>query len=368
VGAAADVIVVGGGAIGAACARELARTGRHVRVLEPDRERGQAWRASAGMLAPQIEANEGDPLFELALAGRELYPDLALALVDSTGIDVGLWREGIANVALTESDAVRLRSKVAWQRQQGHLSDWLDPAEVHARWPMLGETHGALWAPREGALDPQKLVEALRADAARAGAQVVHDEAVALDLEGDRVSGVIGRRERHSAEQVVLAAGAWSGTLDGLPRPVSVVPVRGQMAALPWPAGVERGIFYARGCYILPRGDELVCGSTMECAGFDPSITAGGITAVLEGAAALCPALGGVAPTRSWAGLRPMTPDGLPIIGAEPRLGGLWYATGHGRNGILLAGITALMLRLLMSGQTPTEDLSPVRPDRFWDW
>src|SRR5262249_48211266 len=145
-----DVVIVGAGVVGAACARELARSGWRVRVLDPDTDRGQAWRAAAGMLAPQIEAREGDALFELGLAGRELYVELAPQLRESTGIDVGLWREGIANVALEESDVGGLRSKVAWQRQQGHLCDWLDPSEVKQRWPWIGPTHGALWAAQEG--------------------------------------------------------------------------------------------------------------------------------------------------------------------------------------------------------------------------
>jgi glycine oxidase len=364
----ADVTIVGGGAIGAACARELARSGRSVQVLDSDLSRGQAWRAAAGMLAPQIEAQEGDAIFELALAGRELYVNLAQTLAETTGIDIGLWRDGIVHVALDEPDVVRLRDKVAWQRQQGHLCDWLEPTEVRTRWPWMGRTLGALWAPREGALDPIQLVQALRADAALAGARLVQDEAVGIEVRGDRVVAVSGRRGRYPAEHVVIAAGAWSATIAGLPRPVSVVPVRGQIAALPWPTGVERAIVYTKDCYVMPRGAEAICGSTMECAGFDPTVTPEGLARIRAAASAICPPLATKEVARSWAGLRPMTPDGLPILGAEPRLRGLWYSTGHGRNGILLAGISALMLRLLLSGQTPTEDLSALRPDRFWSW
>ena len=228
-----DVIVVGGGAIGAACARELAQAGWHVRVLDPEGDRGQAWRAAAGMLAPQIEAREGDALFELGLAGRDLYAELAPALEESTGINVGLWCEGIANVALREADVAVLRAKVAWQRQQGHLCDWLDAAEVKAHWPWIGQTYGALWAAQEGALDPQALVRALRADAARHGAELIRDEAVGLEIRGDRVIAVEGRAQRHPADQVVLAAGAWSGTLAGLPRPLSVEPIAAKWSPSP---------------------------------------------------------------------------------------------------------------------------------------
>ena len=140
------------------------------------------------------------------------------------------------------------------------------------------------------------------------------------------------------------------------------------MAAFPWPPGARRAIVYGRGGYLVARGDEAIAGSTMEYAGFDPHITSAGVARVFASAAALCPALSGAEARRTWAGLRPMTPDGLPIIGAEPRLQGLWYATGHGRNGILLAGLTGLLMRQLLEGETPDEDLEPFAPDRFWKW
>ena len=363
-----DVIVVGGGPVGAACARELSLAGRRVLVLEPGGEMGQAWHAAAGMLAPQIEANDDDPLLELGLAGRELYSPLAEQLRESTGIDLGLWREGIACVAANEAEAAALRSRCGWQRQHGHLTDWLDAEEVKARWPWLGPTAGALWAAREGALEPSKLVAALLADAARLGAVLLRDSAVALEQRGDRVVGVVGQSARYAAADVVLAAGAWSGALEGLPRPVAVAPVRGQMAALPWPEGARRAIVYGHGCYIMARGDEAIVGSTMEYAGFRSEVTAPGIARIFSGVTALCPRLTPSAATRRWAGLRPVTPDGLPLIGAEPRLPGLWYATGHGRNGILLAGITGVIIRQLVTGEATVEAIDAFAPGRFWSW
>ncbi len=363
-----DVAIVGGGPIGAACARELALAGLRVVVVEQGGDRGQAWRAAAGMLAPQIESDADDPTLELGLAGRELYPSLAAALRETTGVDIGLWREGIAWVAATEAEAGDLKSRVAWQRQRAQLSDWLDADEVETRWPWLGPTAGALWAPHEGAVDPEKLVRALLADATRAGALVVDDTAISVDQRGDRVTGLIGRNGRYEAGEVVLAAGAWSGMIEGIPRPVTVVPVRGQMAALPWPAAARPAIVYGRGCYMLARGSEAIVGSTMEYVGFHPVVTSAGLARIFACAAALCPALDRANVHRTWAGLRPVTPDGLPIIGAEPRLQGLWYATGHGRNGILLAGITGLIVRQLLTGELPDEDMRAFSPARFWRW
>ncbi|MBA3495943.1 MAG: glycine oxidase ThiO [Gemmatimonadales bacterium] len=363
-----DVIVVGGGPIGAACARELALAGRAVLVLEPGGDIGQGWRAAAGMLAPQIEGHGDTPLLQLGLAGRELYSPLAAALRETTGLDIGLWREGIASAAADESEAAELRSEVAWQRQHGHLSDWLDAEEVAARWPWLGPTHGALWAAREGALEPEKLVAALLADARRLGATVRQDTAVAVDRRADRVVGVLGRGDRYAAADVVLAAGAWSGSVEGVPRPMAVAPVRGQMVALPWPEGTRRGIVYGYGCYLVARGDEAIAGSTMEYVGFRPETTSVGLARIQDGITALCPALASAAVTRTWAGLRPVTPDGMPIIGAEPRLPGLWYATGHGRNGILLAGITGVIVGQLLAGEPTVEEIDACAPTRFWSW
>jgi glycine oxidase len=339
-----------------------------VLALEAGGEQGQAWRAAAGMLAAQIEARPDDPLLKLGVAARELYRSLAAALKETTNVDIGLWQEGIASVAADEAQAAELRARVVWQRQQGMLSDWLDADEVQVRWPWLCPTRGALWAPREGALEPEKLVRALLADAQRLGVVVTEDRATALERRGNRVVGVVGQRGWYSAADVVLAAGAWSGLLDGLPRPLSVSPVRGQMAALPWPVGAQRAIIYGRDCYVVARGDEAIAGSTMEYAGFRSEVTAEGRASIAASLAALSHQLDGAAIRRTWAGLRPMTPDGLPILGPEPRLAGLWYATGHGRHGILLAGLTGLLVRQLLGGEPPAEDLTAFGPDRFWRW
>lgn len=363
-----DVVIVGGGPVGAACARELARAGRRVLLLEPGGDSGQGWRAAAGMLAPQIEARQDDPLLEFGLAAREHYGPLAESLQETIGADIGLWREGIAAVAAGETEAAELRNRVAWQRQQGLLSDWLDADEVAARWPWLGPTQGALWAAHEGALEPEKLVRALLDDARAAGAELAADRATGIECRGEKLAAVVGERGRYPTGDAIIAAGAWSPMIEGLPRPLSVAPVRGQMAALPWPSGMRRAIIYGKDCYLVARGDEAILGSTMEYAGFRPEVTSAGLGRIFAAATALCPALDRAEVRRTWAGLRPMTPDGLPIIGAEPRLQGLWYATGHGRNGILLAGLTGMLLAQLLAGEPPAEDLGPFSPERFYVW
>jgi glycine oxidase len=319
------------------------------------------------MLAPQIEADGTDPLFELGLAGRDYYGELRDELAQDTGLDIGLWQEGIAQLATEEQQVAELKSKVAWQRQQGYLCDWLDATEARAHWPWTGPVFGALWARHDGALDPVSLVQALRADAERRGARIVADAARRIEHQDGRITAVVGA-ERYPTQHVVVAAGAWSGRIEGLPRPLSVEPVRGQMVALPWPEEIPRTVLYNRDCYVLARGSEALAGSTMEFAGFDASVTAQGIERILACLATLCPPLSGVRPTRTWAGLRPVTPDGLPIVGAAPGIDGLWYATGHGRNGILLAGITGLIVSQLVAREPTHEDVSLLSPERYWRW
>jgi len=360
-----DVVIVGGGAIGAACARELARSGRKVLVLETGSDMGQAWRAAGGMLAPQIEADGNDPLFDLGLAARDHYQHLAVALREATGIDLGLWQEGIARVATDEAEAASLQDKVGWQQRQGYPSQWLDERELRHRWPWLGPAVGALWAPRDGALDPERLVHALLADAQRLGAAVVRDRATGILRAATAAAGVRAEHDSYAAPEVVVAAGAWSGLLEGLPRRLPVQPVRGQMAALPWPEGIGPAIVYNKDCYLLTRGSEALLGSTMEYVGFNAEVTPAGLAHIFSNTMALCPGLVRARMRRSWAGLRPVTPDGLPIIGRDPELRGLWYATGHGRNGILLAGLTGVLMAQLINGETPSHDLQRFAPDRF---
>lgn len=352
--------------IGAACAREMALAGRSVTVLEPDDRPGQAWRASAGLLAPQIDAHADDPLLELGIAGREYYRDRVEQLTEETGIDIELYDQGILRLALDAREVDQLRASVARQRQHGHQADWLAPDEVRADWPAIGEMEGALWAPHDGSVNPVRLVDALRASATRAGARFVPEAARALDAARGRVQAVRGMLDRYSAHDVIIAAGAWSGRLDGLPRPLSVEPVRGQMVARRWPSGVRPGIVCGGGCYVLPRHDEAICGATMEHAGFAVEVTDGGREFVEERTADLLPPLDAAPVLRAWAGLRPGTPDGLPIVGGEPLLRGLWYATGHGRSGVLLAGITAVMLTHLMADEATLEGVELLRPERFW--
>jgi len=363
-----DVLIVGGGVIGAAAARSLATAGVAVQIIDSGTEDGIATQASAGMLAPLVETELDDPLLRICVRSRDLYSELAPTLLEETGVDVGMWSDGILKVALTDDEEDAARGLIAWQRQQGLNSEWLSAVELRERCPGISkEARGALLAPEDGALRPLALLEALLVSATRYGARISARERVeAIEIEQGRVTGVRTDRATHRAETVLLSAGCWSGRVEGLPRPLSVEPVRGQVLGYDWPAGEPPAILYSGRGYLLQRGEELLAGSTMEHVGFDASVTPEGRAQIAETAARLYPALADAPVRRSWAGLRPATPDGRPIVGPDPHLEGLWYATGHGRNGILLAAVTGEILVNLLTENTLEYDLSPLEPGRFW--
>jgi glycine oxidase len=359
-----EVVVVGGGVIGAACARAAALRGLRVAVCEPGPDRAAASAASAGMLAAQIEPTD-DWLRGFAVRARDLYETLAPALLETTGIDIGFWRPGIASITFDEQAAERLREAVAGQRQAGLRCDWLEPEDVFERFEGLApDCRGALFAPEDGAVNPIALTRALLADAKRLGATVVTAPVERITTAGGRAAGVATADGALPAEHVVLAAGAWSPTLAGLPRALPVEPVRGQMAAMPWPAGIPPTIVFHDHTYVVARAGEALLGSTMEHVGFDCRVTEAGLAQIRRGAARLVPALSALPFARTWAGLRPVTPDGRPIVGADPEVAGLWYATGHGRSGVLLAALTGDIIGSLVAGQESDVDTTALQPGR----
>ena len=365
-----DVIVVGGGVIGAACARALAHEKATVTLIEAGPLRGAASLAAAGMLAPFVETAAEDPLLGFSVRARDAYRDLAPVLREATGIDIALWTAGILHLAFTEEQTATIRSEMAWQRQSGFAAEWLTPDELHERAPGISqEVLGAALAPEDGALDPLALLDALIKDSQAHGVTIVRGEPVGdVLIRNDRVEGVRTSASLYAAETVIIAAGAWSGQIKGLPRPVSVEPIRGQMVAVEWPADEPPAVVYGANGYVVARGNEAIGGSTMEYVGFDASVTADGTAQIERAMAQIYPALEGSPPLRTWAGLRPVTPDGRPLIGPDPSVAGLWYATGHGRSGVLLAAYTGEVISRQVTGQPVDYDLTPVDPGRFWSF
>ena len=360
-----DVGVIGGGVIGAACARAAARRGARTVLFEPGPDPAAASAASAGLLAAQIEPTDPEAL-ATAVRARDLYESLAPALREATGIDIGFWREGIASVALDEAAAERLQTGVAAQRQAGLRCDWLAPADVRDRWPAVAPAClGALYAPEDGAVDAPALTRALLADAQRGGVTIRHERVERIAVAGTAVTGVEVGGTAVACGHVVVAAGAWSSRLAGLPRPLPVEPVRGQMIQTPWPPGMPRAVLYCDHAYLVERGGKAVLGSTMERAGFDCRVTNEGLAEIQQRITRLLPGLAALTVERAWAGLRPLSPDGLPIVGPDADVTGLVYATGHGRNGILFAALTGEAVGDLVTAGRTDVDIAAFTPQRL---
>ena len=347
----ADVLVLGGGIAGLTVALEAAR--RHLSVILLDTPRpGAASRAAAGMLAPSVEDLPAEML-EVAVAARDHYPPYLAALRDQTGIDVPLDRGGILQLA-SESDAPLLR------RRASAGAEWLDSATLAEREPAFGVHHGALLHPLDGAVDNLLLMDALeRAVASTTGIKRVAADVLSIDA--DQPSALTPTRGRFSASRLVLCTGAWAGSLPGLPRRIPVRPVRGQL--LRFAQSPVRHVTYGGGGYLVPRGETVLIGATSEEAGFENETSLGGLAMLRSIATRAVPALANALVVDHWAGLRPMSADTHPILGADPESPALVYACGYSRNGILFAPWAAAQLAHLLVGD-PAPKLDPFRVDR----
>lgn len=359
------VAIVGAGVVGLAAARELSLLGRPVVVLDPGRPGGEASEASAGMLAAQIEAHAGETLLRFGLLGRERHQALAHDCA-AAGHPYPISMSGISVVAFDAARATELEDQAAAQRALGLEADWVGRAELERRQPGISnEALGAFVSPRDGCVDNVGLCASLAKIAAARGATFVTDRVLAVETRIGHAHSVHTAHAEYEAHVVVIAAGAWSGGIDGLRRPFPVEPVRGQMAEVPWPSGEPEHVLFGRGGYIVPREGRALLGSTMERVGYDKATTPEGLEHIRRETSAILPALGRTPFTRTWAGLRPMTPDGLPILGYDPNVAGLLYATGHGRNGMLLGPLTGEIVRdLVVQGETRC-DISAYSIQRF---
>jgi len=362
-----DVIIVGGGVIGCSIAYYLAREGVKVAVLDKGEIGGEASRAAAGMLAPLAEVEEDGPFQELGLASLRLFPHLSEALEQECGVDVEYLRSGILRVALTEEQAEHLKYSALRPASPGLELHWLERDELRALEPGLApEIRGALYSPEEHQVNADRLVQAL----ARAAHGAVLRQGIrvaGLARRGTRVTGVRISGGRLSAGHVVLAAGAWTGKVArGVGVDLPVFPVRGQMIALPASRSAPRHIVWGEDGYLVPKANGLVfAGATVERVGFRKNVTVGGTSGLRRMAKSLMPRLAGLDAVDAWAGFRPGSADGLPILGPVPGWEGLSVACGHFRNGILLAPITGdLIARSILDGSS-NEALAPFSPARF---
>ena len=361
-----DVVVIGGGIIGCAIARALGAVGAEVLMVDP-RHIGQgASRASAGMLAPFTEGQHDAALQALGVSSLDLYDALVASLRDE-GETIAYTRDGSIEVACDEASVAAL-ARVASELSAAAVGHRLLTAEsLRACEPSLAAgVRGGLHIPAHGAVDVPALVGALWRSAERRGAKRLTGRVTAVrsGRDGMRVETSEGELRTRRA---VLAAGSWASQveLDGAPR-VPVRPIRGQLIALRLARQVLRHAVWGPCCYLVPWDDGgLLVGATVEDVGFDERATAGGVTSLLTSAIALVPSLADAGFGDVRVGLRPGTADGRPLVGLSRRLEGLVYATGHYRNGALLAPLTAQAVTHLVEGRPLDPVWSPCRPDRF---
>ncbi len=357
----ADVCVIGGGVIGRCAALALAERG--VRVDLVTREvPGSASRAAAGLLAPSIEGGSGGA-HDFAMAARDAYPEFLERLKDIVKTRVEFSRAGILSVALDDESERTLRARPG--------STWLAPNEVRSLEPSLAPTRGGVLSPLDGYVDNVALMDVLEAVTRSLKPRIREiDGLVArLELERDSVTLILGLGDRVSCSATVLAAGAWSTSINGLPRPLPLFPLKGQMirydaAAASAPVSLSRPV-YGAGVYVVPRaGNRILVGATSEEAGFDTSLTDDAAAGLTRGAVELFPQFAHVVPADQWSGIRPMTTDSLPVLGTDPEFPALIYACGHSRNGILKAPLSGTCVAQLFLREQGGYDLTPFTPTR----
>lgn len=361
--AALHVIIVGGGIQGCAVALRLAQAGVRTTLLERAVPGAEASSAAAGIIGPQVEAHEDGPLFELGLASRARFAAFVADVERLSNVATGYRANGVLKVVLEEPELSRTEAVTAWQQARGHSVLLLDGPGARGLEPGLSPlVLGGVAFPEDGQVDPARLLKATHIAALRAGVEVSSGAFVRRVLvEDDRATGIVlddGRLLRGS--HVVLAAGSWTTLIEGSPlAPTAVKPARGQIVELELPVPPIDRIVFGPGCYLVPRSDgRVLVGSTLEFVGYRREVTAGAVSRLLSAAIRLVPALEGATLTRSWSNFRPWTDRQLPYLGPSP-VPGLLLATGHFRTGILLAAITADIIRASVLGLAPPVDLAP---------
>ena len=366
---AKTVLVIGGGVIGCALAHYLAKGGAQVTLIERGRLAQEASWATAGIITAPLSPEIPIERARLELRSAELFPELIEELRTATGIGVEYNPTGELLVALTEAEAETLHEAIPWQRNLGLPVEWLDGDVVRRREPALSQAvRGGIWIPTVASLRGHRLTLALARAARSRGAAIVEETPVeGLLTEGGRVVGVRTRSGEFRADATVIAAGAWSAALGntiGVNLPTQ--PVRGQMLALADPEPPLRHIIAGAGGYLLPRADGTIAvAATVDPPGFDLRVTTEGLAWLANLVRTLAPALSGARVVETWAGLRPASADGMPLIGRAPGREGLWIATGHHRNGILWAPLTGQLLAEAMLTDRLDPALAPYDPGRF---
>ena len=336
-----------------------------------DAGHGASW-AAAGMLAAAVETEPGEePLLPLALESQRLWPGFAREVEAASGVSPEYRDEGTIVVALNRDDAAQLRHSFEFQKALGLDLTWLNAAEARGKEPHLKPgIAAAVWSPRDHQVENRQLGRALTLAASRAGVELIeHCSVREITFAGGRATGVVTERGQDPADIVVLAAGAWSREIGGIPPAYlpPVRPIKGQMLALQMDkaAPLLRHVLWLPHGYLVPRLDgRLVIGATVEERGFDARLTAGGVFALIEGAWRAVPAIEELPIAEMWVGFRPGSRDDAPMLGPSG-IDRLVIATGHHRNGILLTPVSAAVVSTYILTGTLPEIARPFSPERF---
>lgn len=364
-----DAIIIGGGVIGCSIAYQLSKSGKKTAVLERGRIGSQASSAAAGMLGVQAELEEDGPMFHLARASRGLYPDIAEELRHLTGIDIALIHNGALKPAFTDGEMERYRRIAEWQTGLGEKAVLLSGHEAREVEPALTkEAIGALYFPDEGQVSPPDLTWAFAKGAEQYGADIREFcEVTDIQYKNGRFEKVKTAAGDVYGNAVVIAAGAWSKRWFAARYGVDIYPVKGEVMAVSTSKPFLKTTIFADGYYVTPKkGGIIYIGATMVPKDFSRTVSMEGLGLLLKKARHFVSEWPDAEVTRLWTGQRPMSNDALPFLGKDSNVEGLYYATGHYRNGILLSPITGLAIAEWIGGQDEHRDLlAPFSVDRL---
>lgn len=365
-----DILIIGGGVIGCAIAYHLRKSNVDVTVLDQGEIGSQASSAAAGLLAPLGSLAGPGPFADLLLASWSMFPTLVPELENASGFTFHYHQTGSLRIVRNPQNISNLRKRMHEWQPLGLQMHWLNGSEARQREPLLSpDISAAIYAPEEAQLKAPQLVKAFAHAATHAGAKLhSHQEVLGIQQNNSKITGIYtANGETITCNHLIIATGAWStqcGTWLNLSLPIT--PQRGQILTLKQPPTPLQHIIFGEAIYLAPKQDNtIIVGATKEDRGFDKHITAGGISWLLTTAIRLVPTLEASPIEQIWAGLRPKTPDNLPILGKAPNWGNVTLAVGHGSVGIMLSPITGKSIaELVVTGEEP-EIIRPFSAERF---
>lgn len=362
-----EFIIVGGGLIGCSIASELAKESKSVLLLEKGKMGQEASYAGAGMLMLHGGHSGDHPLVSLLRQSLAFYPSYIHDLEAETNMPTGYVKSGSLYLGLNEKDRERVHRFVKWQKEMNITHEYWEQPKIHENEDWLSNPEAtAVFLPEDGQVDNRLLVGAVTQQARLRGVEIIEDaEVTDWMIQGEKIQGVCVGNEKYEASKVILAQGAWTGAVLNLPFSVPVKPSKGQMFSLKAKRPIFKHILHYHDWYLVPRADgRMLIGATVENVGFDKKVNISGMKEILSLPGLIHPEMDKLEINEIWAGLRPRPKDGRPIMGPTP-IDGLWIATGHFRNGILLAGWTAKIMKDWILSGDPGVDVEPFLLSRF---